>query len=311
LSAFAGAQIAGPLTQASQSKHKAGGVSMKTWSKHVSVCVVSIAVTLCAIRLNGQALTPLYGVTITDPWSPPDIVAALAALPHRPTARIVFDEWVAAWKYLDPVAALRVPADLMGEILDSAYVRQYSVAQYENRVNDYLNTLGQSVAIWEICNECNGEWLGRTPDVVTKMTFGYDSVKLRHLPAALTLYYNQDCWSQPSHEMFRWAAANVPARIKQGLDYVLISYYEDDCNGLQPNWPAVFNQLGAMFPNSKIGFGETGTTNPASKEEFIDRYYRMQIDHPRYIGGYFWWYFNEDMVPETKPLWAVLSGAMQ
>jgi hypothetical protein len=266
---------------------------------------------MAASPTNAQTLEPLYGVTITDPWSPPDLVAALAHLAHKPTARIVFDEWIAAREYRDVVSQLRVPADLMGEILDSAYVRRYSLAQYTARVDDYLSTFGGNVKIWEICNECNGEWLGKTVDVRAKMTYGYDAVKRRGLPAALTLYFNQDCWSLPSHEMFTWAGANVPATMKQGLDYVLISYYEDDCNGLQPDWPTVFDRLGTMFPNAKIGFGETGTTDPARKQEFVERYYRMRINHPRYVGGYFWWYFNEDMVPDTQYLWAVLDAAIQ
>jgi hypothetical protein len=32
---------------------------------------------------------------------------------------------------------------------------------------------------------------------------------------------------------------------------------------------------------------------------------------PDYVGGYFWWYFAEDMVPKTKPLFATLSAALQ
>jgi PASTA domain len=31
----------------------------------------------------------------------------------------------------------------------------------------------------------------------------------------------------------------------------------------------------------------------------------------RYVGGVFWWYFWEDMVPKTKPLWTTLNNAIQ
>jgi hypothetical protein len=111
--------------------------------------------------------------------------------------------------------------------------------------------------------------------------------------------------------MFTWAQANVPDRMKQGLDYVWISYYEDDCNGLEPDWQAVFTRLAAAYPGAKLGFGECGTTMTARKADYVKRYYGMKLDVPRFVGGYFWWYFHEDMVPMTRPLFAVLSAAMQ
>ena len=74
--------------------------------------------------------------------------------------------------------------------------------------------------------------------------------------------------------------------------------------------PCCFDELGVMFPNSKIGFGECGTKIAANKATYVDRYYRMKIDHPRWVGGDFWWYFAEDMVPSTAPLWATLDKAI-
>jgi hypothetical protein len=98
--------------------------------------------------------------------------------------------------------------------------------------------------------------------------------------------------------------------MKQRLDYVLVSYYEDDCNGAQPAWPSVFQRLAAMFPNSVLGFGEVGTSNKSRKAAYIQRYYGMQIDLPSYIGGYFWWYGKQDFVPSSKPLWSVFNQAI-
>ena len=37
----------------------------------------------------------------------------------------------------------------------------------------------------------------------------------------------------------------------------------------------------------------------------------MAIDHPRYVGGHFWWYFNEDMVPRGTTLWNLLAQVLQ
>jgi hypothetical protein len=98
--------------------------------------------------------------------------------------------------------------------------------------------------------------------------------------------------------------------MKNGLDYVLVSYYEDDCNNYQPNWQQVFDSLHVIFPNAKLGIGECGTTNANRKAEYITRYYTMNITTPNYIGGYFWWYYRQDCVPwNTKPLWQVLDNA--
>ena len=252
----------------------------------------------------------VWGVTLDDVSQLSYVVESLQNLSRRPTARVVFDEFVPASDYVDAATQIHAVADVMGEILDSQFVDQYSVTDYRARAVEYLGALGDVVDIWEVGNEINGEWLGTTADVVAKMTAAYEEVTTRGKRAALTLYYNQDCWDQADHEVFTWAAANVPAAMKQGLDYVLFSYYEDDCNDLQPDWPTQFAHLATMFPNSRLGFGECGTANTAAKSAYVTRYYTTTIAEPRYVGGYFWWYYAEDMVPYTKPLWTVLDQAI-
>jgi len=254
--------------------------------------------------------TTVWGVTVDDLSGLSDIVGSLSALASKPTTRIVFDENVQPAYYRDAAVAIREVSYVMGEILDSFYVRTVSVAEYLQRTQQYLAALGDVVDIWEVGNEINGEWLGNNADVVAKMSGAFDLVKAQGRVAALTLYYNEDCWSRPANEMFTWAQANVPERMKQGLDYVLVSYYEDDCNDLQPDWPAVFARLADMFPNSRIGFGEVGTIYAERKAEYVRRYYGLKIDEPRYIGGYFWWYFRQDMVPRTQELWQTLNDAI-
>jgi hypothetical protein len=105
--------------------------------------------------------------------------------------------------------------------------------------------------------------------------------------------------------------ANVPERMRRGLTYVLVSYYEDDCNGLQPDWSSIFPRLAQLFPTSKIGFGEAGTKRPDHKAEYMQRYYGLRVAHPAYVGGVFWWYFRQDCVPANRPLWTVLNNALQ
>lgn len=254
---------------------------------------------------------PIYGVTVDSVDNLQDIVAALRNLPRKPTTRIVFDEYRPPRTYAEAVGRIGQVSFIMGEILDSQAVRLYTPIQYANRTARYLKAFGNQVDIWEIGNEVNGEWLGNTGGVVRKLAAAYHRVKAKGYRTALTLYYNEGCWENPKHEMFTWAEKNIPKPLKMGLDYVLVSYYEEDCNHLRPDWNAVFSRLATLFPNSKIGFGEVGTTVKAAKADYLSRYYSLRIDQPRYIGGYFWWYFSEDMVPMTQPLWQTLYDAIR
>ena len=253
----------------------------------------------------------LYGVTVDDIAPLTAIVDALGKFRKRPTARIVFDEGQPASYYKDAVAKIGKVAGVMGEILDSQYVNTLSVADYGKRTTEYLDALGATVDLWEVGNEINGEWLGTTSDVVAKASSAFDLVRKRGYRTALTLYWNAPCYSKADHEMFTWTAANIPDSMKKGLDYVLVSYYDDDCPGTKPDWPTVFAKLAAMFPAAKVGIGECGTTKDAAKTEFINRYYTLTVPEPRYVGGGFWWYFVGDMVPATKPLWSVLDATMK
>jgi hypothetical protein len=253
--------------------------------------------------------TPLYGVTIDDADDLDSITASLQALSRLPTTRIVFDPQAAASYYRPVIDAFYPVSYLMGEIVDSIAVRNFTVSDYLARTQEYVDTFAHDVDIWEIGNEVNGEWLGPTSDVAAKVTGAYDLIKARGLRAAVTLFYNEGCLSDPQNEMFVWAKNHLPARMKSGLDYVLVSYYEDDCKRVEPEWPSVFQRLATLFPRSKIGFGEVGTRTSEQKAAFVDHYYRLKVDVPNYIGGYFWWYFREDMVPSTLPLWSVLDRA--
>lgn len=254
---------------------------------------------------------PLYGVTVDGVDDMAGVVDALAHLSRIPTVRIVFDEGVAAPHYAAPVAAIRRVAYVMGELVDSSTLRQYNVQQMRERTAAYVDTLGEHVDIWEIGNEINGEWTGRTRDVVDKTLAAYDTVKQRGGRTALTLYYNEGCAEQASRTLFDWAGRNLPPRLREGLDYVFISYYEDDCKIAPPDWNAVFDRLGALFPNAVLGFGEVGTRHAARKSMQIAHYYGQAIAHPRFAGGYFWWYFRQDMVPRSRPLWSNIDAAFQ
>jgi len=252
----------------------------------------------------------IYGVTIDAVGRINKIVTSLSNHDVKPTTRIVFDEWQPATNYTNAANKIHNVSYIMGEILDSYYMNEYTVNQFKNRVKEYLGVLGNKVDIWEIGNEINGEWLGSKQSVINKISYAFDTLSASGKQTAITLYYNKNCWENPKNEMFRWAHENIPERIKNKVDYVLVSYYEDDCNNYQPDWQQVFDSLHTMFPNSKLGIGECGTNIASRKEEYINRYYRMNITTPNYVGGYFWWYYKQDCVPWTKTLWSVLNKAM-
>ncbi|RPI16506.1 MAG: T9SS C-terminal target domain-containing protein [Ignavibacteriae bacterium] len=254
--------------------------------------------------------TKVHGITIDGIWPYAEILDAIQSMKYKMTTRIVFDENQPPSLYIDFVNQLTTKSFIMGEILDSYFMKDITVEQYSARVQDYVNAMGNKVYIYEIGNEINGEWLGTTSDVVAKMTNAYNIVHNAGLKTALTLYYNKNCWANSNNEMFKWTNANVPAYMKTGLDYVWISYYEDDCNNYQPNWQQVFDSLHVIFPNSKIGLGECGTNDPAKKVSYMNRYYTMNITTPNYVGGYFWWYYRQDCTPKTKALWTTLNNLL-
>lgn len=254
---------------------------------------------------------PLYGVTVDAVDDVPAVVDALAHLSRIPTVRVVFDEGMRAADYAAPVAAIRRVAYVMGELADSSTLRQYSVRQMRERADAYVGALGSNVDVWEIGNEINGEWTGRPRDVVDKTVAAYDVVTQHGGRTALTLYYNEGCAEEPSHAMFRWTESRVPASLRNGVDYVFISFYEDDCRVPSPDWNVVFGRLGRLFPHAVLGFGEVGTRHAARKAALIAHYYGLTISHPRFAGGYFWWYFRQDMVPRSRPLWRNIDAAFQ
>ncbi|XPS90044.1 putative transmembrane protein [Desulfosarcina variabilis str. Montpellier] len=262
---------------------------------------------------------PIFGVTIDDISNPNAIIESLSSLARCPFARIVFDEYVQPAYYKDAVRKFHTVAGIMGEILDSYYVKEYSQEAYAERTHSYVQAMAEDVDVWEVGNEINGEWLG--PGAMAKAAAAYDIVKAAGEPTALTLYYNgtyddgtptaNNCWEAPENQMQVWAEKNVPKRMKQGLDWVLVSFYEGDCENISPDWDQVFAELHRIFPNSKLGFGEVGTNNSSRKEEILRRYYSMNRIRPEFIGGFFWWYFKQDMTPKNTNLWNILNEYAQ
>ena len=274
-------------------------------------CVLLLLVLVLPANSQHQQ-RKMFGITIDGINNINNIATSIARHSHKITTRIVFDEWIPATDYAAAVNKLDTVTGIMGELLDSYYVKDYSVAQYKARTDEYMSALGSKVDIWEIGNEVNGEWLGPADSVKAKINYAYDKARQLQYKSAITLYYNKDCWENPANEMFRWVNNNISADMKNNINYVFVSYYEDDCNNLQPNWQRVFDSLHVIFPNSMLGIGECGTNNDLRKKDYMYRYYTMRVTTPGFIGGYFWWYYRQDCVPwNTKPLWEALENAIK
>jgi hypothetical protein len=288
------------------------------------------------------AASPMYGVTLDDVSNVSAELNSLKQLTHTPTVRIVFDTGEPPSYYLGPIQTFRTSAHIMGELVDSSYMPSYTISAITAWTQKYTQSLHSVVDIWEIGNEVNGNWLSTESngaDVLPKIEAMYDVVTAQGGAMALTFFYEgepteqNNCIAsdQGGNDMFTWIndhfQMNLPAsqrpveteRIRLNLNYALISWYPDQCPGEVPNWPWVYTKLASIFPNAKVGFGELGTANPQNGSAFelneIKQYYPMAhtvVGLPAsYIGGYFWWYFAEEMVPAHGLLWNTLNTAIQ
>ncbi|AKZ27168.1 hypothetical protein [Ralstonia pseudosolanacearum] len=276
---------------------------------------------------------PIYGVTLDDVSNINAIVASLTHLPYKPTVRVVFDPGTTAAQYYPALVKLHAVAYVMGEIMDSYYFPT-DLATYQARTQELVGTLKNVVDVWEIANEINGEWLRANPSGPTatatsqEQAIGqmvgsaYDIVKGAGGLVSVTMYYNDDgkgtnCYELPMDSWRTWATNFLPARVRQGADYALFSYYPyQDCPGLSPTWTSDFKLLEQIFPVAKVGFGEIGTSSiyaPTSvQQSLIKTYYPIgttqMASDPRFIGGYFWWNYVEQMLPyTTSTYWNLLK----
>lgn len=269
---------------------------------------------------------PLYGVTLDDVSgsSTNRIAAEMAAiksLPRRAITRVVFDEDTGPGEYTRQVAQMHPDTYILGELSDSLYMRQLSVTQYIDRARSFVSSpLGNTVDLWELGNEVNGNWTGSYSSVSQKISGAYGVVKAAGKRTELTLWYNPGCAGSRSElDPVTFSGRYVPTAVRAGLDYVLISYYETECNNYRPSAATltnVFTQLHSLYPNARLGFGEIGLPDPARSstrakaQSIAAYYYGLKINLSYYVGGYFYWYFAQDAVPSTKPIWKSIATAM-
>lgn len=254
----------------------------------------------------------IWGVTV-DRVDPEDaIVEAILALPRRMTVRVVLDNRVPADTYGPLIRRLSQGADLMAELADSYDMKNVGLQDMKEKTTAYLDAYAPQVAIWEVGNEVNGNWLGPDARVAEKVAAAFDLVKARGGRTALTLFYGRGPRGQaPPAAMEAWSKAWLPERVLKGVDYVFVSYYRDaDPRLPRPDWPRIFRRLGKLFPNSLLGIGESGASKAERPAATLRRTYGLKVDDPRFVGGCFWWTFATDMVPRDRELWKVLAEAL-
>ena len=181
----------------------------------------------------------LYGITIDDGWydevKTEDIIEGIKKLPVKPTVRIVMSKDIKAKDYVSLFKEIHKVAYIMAQPVDSFEMNTYkNVESYKNRFEDSYKYLKDYVDIWEIGNEVNGEeWIKENPKFTAKKIYSaYKFIKNKNGITALTPYYFPPERNKISME--NWLKKYIPADMKNGLDYVFISYYEDDNDGFQP-----------------------------------------------------------------------------
>ena len=274
-----------------------------------------------SLACGAQAAGWIWGVTTDDPTvNTAQQADALAGFRYRPMLRAVFDPpdvdgHPVASDYTAAVTALAGAADLMGQPVDSSLMPDLDAAAIQARMQEYLDALGSRIRVWEVGNEVNGDWLG--PGVVPKVEAMYDATKAAGKLAALTFYHEYP--TNGPHDVLAWTDANLPPghRMRAGLDFVFVSYYEDANSGhmlTQPELDALFGGLASRFPNARVGFGEFGwegtiPADAATRAALIQRFYGYRVPSvPHYQGGGFYWHFRQTMVPRTQSDWAVLAA---
>ena len=277
--------------------------------------------------VSASRTTPIvYGITVDDITNISGIVTSINDLPYNPTVRVVFDQGETANYYKSAIALIKATgAYVMGELLDSSYEATTTTAQYSSLCSSYLATLGTSVDIWEIGNEINGNWTETTDPgtwngsyslVNAKLAEAYNLVTAAGYPTSLTLYANYTAGDGPLElSPEQYSLTQVPDYIRNGVNYVLLSYYEQDNGNVRPTptqWAGHFGSLNTLYPNAWQGFGEIGldgtitSATLGTAQSIASYYYGLIPSHtggtvplPYYCGGYFWWYWYEDCIPHT------------
>ena len=290
----------------------------------ILLCMASL-VPISSIADEAEARMPplILGITLDDSvdWVSRGaaVAAALDGLPVRPVIRIVMDRAVPPASYLPLCRLLDGHGDIMACPVDATELSAYDLPDYEERFREAYAALSPHVHIWEVGNEVNGvEWIREAPRRIMEKVAGA-AMLLKNIDPEVQLAMTAYCTppGQADLDMVPWLTAYMPEELSDALTYLMVSYYEDDNEGYQPQWGTLFSELSAQYPHLLLAVGECGNTSPdatnASKAAMAARYYSMPRYVDQYVGGYFWWFFGQDCIPhQDNPVWqAIHDGFLQ
>lgn len=227
----------------------------------------------------------MIAITLDNPWDYKNIITMLKTLKKRIHVRVVFDLGVDLREYEIPIKEISKYAFIMGQVCDSFFVKDLSINDYYNRCYQLYNLYDSYVAIWEIGNEVNGDWLG--PNLKEKL----DKAKklFSSKQKAITLYADEN------ETYYRFIEENK--ELLSEMQYIFISEYPQDNSGHfvdLKKYSKVMSQFNAYW-----GFGECGTKVKKDKLSYFNYYYKVvpkaYLKSPNFVGGNFWW-FQKDFV---------------
>lgn len=313
---------------------------IKTFAQWQAAPLSQDAGSTCTCAGGGTMRTindPLYGVTLDNVAGASQgtldaIDHALVGQTKFPTARILFGAGNQPSDYSTAVTQFKPDAYLMGELLDSSGIAAMSAASYAQRTTDYLAALGNDIDIWEVGEEANATIAGTTASVVAKVTDAANQVSAAAKKSAITLSENSwgtnNCGNGVGELTPQQFSNQLTQPVRNTIDYVFLSWYPRSCTG-KPNGnsdsiaPSTIVQemvaLRGLYPNAKVGFGEVGLKNGpiagdatklSQSQAIVSYYYGLNLAMPNwYVGGYFYWNWQEDAIPETNPMFdAVRTG---
>ena len=151
---------------------------------------------------------------------------------------------------------------------------------YDHRAKcfvEYFTGARDYIDAWEVGNEVNGEWAdedykpGLPPDTKGKPELTVEKISrlINFIPAGkptmLTVSYMPKCHEWTANAMDVWIEnfpRHMPKATLDRIDYVLVSYYENNCNfhilGDAEINDYVFKPLSKVFPGRFLGIGEIG-----------------------------------------------------
>lgn len=276
--------------------------------------------------MSGPARTlTLYGITIDNANDGfiTDQAAAIASITSDTgfplTVRVVFDEGTMGADWVSSVDTLTPVCQVMGMLIDSEYIDTLNVTQYGDRATDFLGALGGVVSIWEVGNEVNGNWTGDPTDVAAKVLAAFNVFHGAGKPTAITVYYNPNGVDGAEPTPQEWTSTYLDAAVRDGVDYVLISYYEVDFDNYRPDAAtvqALVEDLHALYPNALVGFGEIGLDDDVTSgtleqaAQIMAYYYALDVPLAYFCAGYFWWYGGLDVLAGDQLMFDDFENAL-